>query len=158
MNNPSRDSLIRDITIKMKEHNMNSDFFKERSKYMKDNTLLYIFDNIDKMIINNIENVPDFLSYYECQQLILLGENRYSKSMVATQDGNTNNSKLRSSKICYFSKSENDFILGVETKIANLLNVDISQIEPLKLNKYSKGDVFNYHYDFFPEASDNERK
>ena len=36
-----------------------------------------------------------------------------------------------------FSKSENEFINKIENKIATLLNININQIEPLKLNKYS---------------------
>jgi prolyl 4-hydroxylase len=153
-----RNIVINEIANTFDKHNLDSSFFKERSQKMNITTLNYIHNNIDKMIINPVVNIVGFLPENDCDKLIRIAGGRYTKSMVAVKEGNTVDSNLRSSKICYFSKSENEFISSIERKISETLNVDINQVEALKLNKYDIGDSFNYHYDFYPEASDNERK
>ena len=158
MQNLDKNIFIDEISKILDKYKLNSNFFKEKYENMSIANLNYIYNNLDKMLINPTVNIDNFLSENECDKLIKLANNRYTKSMVAIKDGNTVDTNLRSSKICYFSKSENEFISSIEHKISENLKVDISQVEPLKLNKYDIGDSFSYHYDFFPDESDNERK
>ena len=144
----------------LKKNNLNFKFFIERFPLTEQNysKINYIFENINELIINPVHIVISFISNEECNQLIDNAKNRFVNPFVATEYANNPNKNLRSSKICYFSKSENEFIYKIEKKIATLLNININQIEPLKLNIYEYGDEFKLHYDFYPQPDYNERK
>ena len=154
------DTLYTNIIDILKKNNLNHEFFIERFPFnaLNYSKINYIFENINELIINPVHVVNKFLSNEECNQLIDNAENRFVNPFVATKYTYDQNKNLRSSKICFFSKSENEFINKIENKIASLLNVNINQLEPLKLNRYEYGNEFKLHYDFYPDADFNERK
>ncbi len=114
-------------------------------------------ENYLNLNLNSIphENIPikiidNFISESECDQLINLASNRFEKSRVFVE----NNDRIididsRTSSNTYFIRGENEIIRSIEKKISAMLNIRIEQIEPIQIVRYTKGQQYKYHHDYF---------
>lgn len=99
-----------------------------------------------------IKVYDNFITSYECDELIKLSEGRYKESTVYTNNAGYLDKKSRTSSNVFFKKSENNLIKKIENKVMKMLNINYDQIEPLQIVKYQKGQEYKYHYDYFDES------
>jgi len=103
---------------------------------------------------NPISLIDNFISGNECDQLVKLAKNRFVTSTVYSTNTGAIDRSARSSSCAYFKRGENDLIKSIENKVANSLNINLNQIEPLQIVKYEKGQEYKYHYDYFGNETD----
>lgn len=96
-----------------------------------------------------MEEVKDFLTQEECQELIKLIDADHQRSQVV--EGGTDRSavsEVRTSSTCNLS-NENPLVLKVHKKISEHLGLDIKYGESLQGQLYEVGQFFKPHQDFF---------
>jgi prolyl 4-hydroxylase len=116
---------------------------------------------INNNYINPINIYDNFLSNDECDKLIKMSDGRFTDASIYTNSDSIVNKDSRSSTYVGFNKSENSLIKNIEDRVATLLNIDITQIEPLQISRYEKGQQYKQHYDFFDiynNESSNQRE
>lgn len=107
---------------------------------------------IPKPIINRIDN---FLSPDECINVIKLCKNFFKSG---TTDGKTNNLNVgRTSETTVFKNGENGLIDIIINRISSKLHIDKEYMETIQITKYSKGQEYKFHHDYFPKH-ENQRK
>ena len=107
-----------------------------------------------------IIEIKKFLSDKKCDELINMGLTKFKPSKVESATGPTINTSIRTSSNVYFAPGENKLIQNIELKVAKICNVNISQLEPMQLGRYTKGQEYKYHHDYFSKESnqsDNQR-
>jgi len=112
---------------------------------------------ITKPIIFSIDN---FLSDAECLEIISVSENK--KDLFKPSGTTTGNIKQygpgRTSCSLSFKIGECQIIDFVRDKVSNILNINKNQMEAIQLTKYSKGQEYKYHWDYFKDDNVNQRK
>ncbi len=96
-----------------------------------------------------MEEVKNFLTQEECQELIKLIDADHKRSEVV--EGGTDRSavsEVRTSSTCNLSNS-NPLVLKVHKKISDYLGIDIKYGESLQGQLYEVGQFFKPHQDFF---------
>ena len=111
-------------------------------------------ENISMINSNPIKFIDGFLSLSECDQLIDLANSRYITSTVYLTNSGTVDVTARSSSCAYFKRCENDLLKSIELKVGQMFSIDPTQIEPLQIVKYEKGQQYKYHYDYFANNTD----
>jgi len=122
--------------------------FNTREKFILES------ENISIINSNPIKLIDGFLSSSECDQLIDLANSRYTSSTVYSTNSGTVDVTARSSSCSYFKRGENDLIKSIESKVGQMFSIDSTQIEPLQIVKYEKGQQYKYHYDYFANNTD----
>ena len=122
--------------------------------------LIGVFIKNNLLIINNkaqINEINNFLSPKECNELIQMGMDRFKLSEVYGKKSIVVDKTVRTSSNAHFTQGENYLIRSVEAQVAKICNVNISQLEPIQLGRYTKGEEYKYHYDYFDETSEQNR-
>jgi len=101
-----------------------------------------------------IQIYDNFITSEQCDFLINIVQDRFKDSTVYATSSGTVDKKSRSSTNAYFGRKENALIDYIESKVANMLNIDRNQIEPLQIVKYTKGQEYKLHYDYFDANAD----
>mmetsp|Transcript_124778 Transcript_124778/g.233379 ORF Transcript_124778/g.233379 Transcript_124778/m.233379 type:complete len:345 (+) Transcript_124778:39-1073(+) len=95
--------------------------------------------------------VDDLLSAEMCEALIAKAEPRLRESRVQTLEG-LSRSRQRTSSEMTMGFEE---VPGLQRKFSELLNMNASQLEPLKVTRYEAGQEFQAHLDCQPEGFEN---
>ncbi|MFD2912701.1 2OG-Fe(II) oxygenase [Jeotgalibacillus terrae] len=101
--------------------------------------------------------LEDVLSNEECDQLIQLSSDRMKRSKISS-DRVVN--QMRTSSGMFFEESENDLIQTIEKRLAKMMNVPIEHAEGLQILKYTPGQEYKAHHDYFlptSKAASNNR-
>jgi prolyl 4-hydroxylase len=101
----------------------------------------------------NLHTIDNVLSADVCNYLINIGETRFNSSTVYNNNTNEIDIKSRTSQNGFFERGENEIIRIIEGTIANLCDVNVKQLEPIQLGKYTKGQEYKWHYDYFEKSS-----
>lgn len=120
-------------------------------------TLVRTYDqnpNYNPITIEVLSNHPkmlllhDFLDPSECDQLIQMGnQSGFGRSTV---QGKTNEvSQDRTSHTHNFRRGENDLIQKIEKRVTCFSGLPPENTEPFQIVKYSPGEEYKAHYDFF---------
>ncbi len=97
-----------------------------------------------------LQSIPNFLTYYECNHLIYLAINNFSRSTII--NGNSDEyDKNRTSSSYYIPKSYDEIVKKIENKVSLLINMPITNIERLQVVRYKNGEEFKPHFDWFHE-------
>lgn len=133
-------SLI--VLIKLNEYY----FFHEPFEYNSNNS--YGFCKI----------YPNFIEEIDCDNLIKNTGNNFIDSSLIDNSKTSNyvDKSIRSSKVYFFTKSQNQIIKKIENKISKELNVPVENIEPIQIVKYTKEQEYLEHYDYI-EGISNQR-
>lgn len=133
---------------KLKKNNI-KEYYIEKYKNIYYNTITnkYFYKLIKHIDIKPFRMLDNFLSNEECDNLIILSQNRFEKSQINTVNQQTNNN-VRSSYSAQFAIRENEFILSIENKILNLLGCTKEKLEGLQVTKYNKNDFYQLHHDY----------
>ena len=106
-----------------------------------------IITRLEEPLIVILGNV---LSNEECDELIRLSKDKMQRSKIgATREVN----ELRTSSSMFFQESENEIITRVEKRISSIMNIPIEHGEGIQILKYTPGQEYKAHYDFFSSTS-----
>ncbi|WP_342559785.1 2OG-Fe(II) oxygenase [Psychrobacillus sp. FSL W7-1457] len=122
-----------------------------------------IFDHVGHKIITDREIdivarleeplvvvLGNMLSHEECDELIRLSMDRMKRSKIgATREVN----EQRTSSGTFIEESENAIVAKVEKRISAVMNIPIEHGEGLQILKYSPGQEYKAHFDFFSSTS-----
>ena len=89
-----------------------------------------------------------------CERII---QSKDNYKMSAVSNGNKVQSEFRTSKSCHFQAGENADIDKIVKNICDMLNLKSEQIEPVQMTRYSVGEEYKYHYDYFKSDHVNQR-
>ncbi|WP_152614768.1 2OG-Fe(II) oxygenase [Jeotgalibacillus alimentarius] len=104
-----------------------------------------------------VVELENLLSCEECDQLIQLSGDRMKRSKISS-DRVVN--QMRTSSGMFFEESENDLIHTIEKRLAKMMNVPIEHAEGLQVLKYTPGQEYKAHHDYFlptSKAASNNR-
>jgi len=108
-----------------------------------------IITRLEEPLIVVLGNV---LSNEECDELIRLAiakDNMQRSKIGATREVN----ELRTSSSMFLEESENDIVARVEKRVSSIMNIPIEHGEGLQILKYTPGQEYKAHYDFFSSTS-----
>ncbi|WP_144512321.1 2OG-Fe(II) oxygenase [Bacillus sp. FJAT-22090] len=122
-----------------------------------------IFDHIGNKIITDREidiitrleepliiMLGNVLSDEECDELIRLSKDKMKRSKIGmTREVN----ELRTSSSSFIEESDNVIVTRVEKRIASIMNIPIEHGEGIQILKYTPGQEYKAHYDFFSSTS-----
>lgn len=111
------------------------------------------YKNIDytPILINkeiNLFYIPNFLTAEECDHLIRISQNKFTRSGITINEKNGYGDH-RTSETHYFHKGEDNIIKNIEERASLVVNKPIECIESLQIVKYEDGQEFKEHYDWF---------
>ncbi|MBO0588143.1 2OG-Fe(II) oxygenase [Sporosarcina sp. E16_8] len=106
-----------------------------------------IITKLEEPLIVILGNV---LSNEECDELIRLSKDKMQRSKIGTT---RNVDELRTSSSMFFQESENEIVARVEKRISSIMSIPIEHGEGLQILKYTPGQEYKAHYDFFSSTS-----
>ncbi|MGE7184478.1 2OG-Fe(II) oxygenase [Peribacillus sp. NPDC006672] len=92
------------------------------------------------------------LSDEECDELIRLSKDKMHRSKIGvTHEVN----EIRTSSSMFFQENEkeNDIITKIEKRISSIMNIPIEHGDGIQILKYTPGQEYKAHFDFFTSAS-----
>jgi len=102
---------------------------------------------LEEPLIVVLDNV---LSNEECDELIRLSKDKMQRSKIgSTRDVN----ELRTSSSMFFQDSENEIVTRLENRISFIMNIPIEHGEGLQILRYTPGQEYKAHYDYFSPTS-----
>ena len=115
--------------------------------------------NAVKLNAKNLEiyEIENFLTKEECLEIINLINNSKLNDSSTINANDTLNYKVndyRTSKTCYFNddKDNNDFMKEIESRICKTIGINNRFAEPIQGQKYTIGQEFKIHTDYFDPA------
>ena len=90
------------------------------------------------------------LSNEECDELIRLSKDKMQRSKIGTT---REVDELRTSSSMFFQESENEIVARVENRISSIMSIPIEHGEGIQILKYTPGQEYKAHYDFFSSTS-----
>ncbi|MEI4828787.1 2OG-Fe(II) oxygenase [Bacillus sp. FJAT-53711] len=106
---------------------------------------IQIISRLEEPLIVVLANV---LSDEECEMLIEMSKNKMKRSKIGVSR-KTND--IRTSSGTFLEESE--AVTRIERRIASIMNVPVEHGEGLHILKYTVGQEYKAHYDFFAENS-----
>jgi prolyl 4-hydroxylase len=101
----------------------------------------------------------NLLAPEECEALIAMSRGKLERSnVVDRQTGRYELHPDRTSEGTYFRRAENELILRIETRIAELTGCPIERGEPIQVLHYNPGTEYKPHFDYFDPADGGNRK
>ncbi len=108
-----------------------------------------ILTRLEEPLIVVLGNV---LSNEECDELIRLAKAK--DNMQRSKIGTTREvNELRTSSSMFLEESENEIDARVEKRVSSIMNIPIEHGEGLQILKYTPGQEYKAHYDFFSSTS-----
>ena len=106
-----------------------------------------IIARLEEPLIVILGNV---LSDEECDELIRLSKDKMHRSKI----GVTHEvSEIRTSSSMSFQENENDIITKIKKRISTIMNIPIEHGEGIQILKYTPGQEYKAHFDFFTSSS-----
>ena len=106
-----------------------------------------IIARLEEPLIVILGNV---LSDEECDELIRLSKDKMHRSKIGvTHEVN----EIRTSSSMYFQENENDIITKIEKRISSIMNIPIEHGDGIQILKYTPGQEYKAHFDFFTSSS-----
>lgn len=103
-----------------------------------------------------IKIIEEFLEPEKCQYLIDTYKDRVKRSTVVSPKGDVED-KARTSHT-FFLPDDDSVTMELRVKAAKYTGVSPDHIEGLQLVRYSKGEQYKFHYDYFDAIRDNQRE
>jgi prolyl 4-hydroxylase len=106
-----------------------------------------IIARLEEPLIVILGNV---LSDEECDELIRLSKDKLQRSKIgASSEVN----ELRTSSSMFFQENENAVIIRMEKRISSIMNIPIEHGDGIQILKYTPGQEYKPHFDFFSSTS-----
>lgn len=113
---------------------------------------IQIISRVEEPLIVVLENV---LSDEECESLIELSKDSMKRSKIGASREVNN---IRTSSGTFLE--ENEIVAKIEKRVSSIMNIPIEHGEGLHILKYTPGQEYKAHYDYFAEhsrAAENNR-
>ncbi|WP_438315508.1 2OG-Fe(II) oxygenase [Sporosarcina sp. FA9] len=131
----------------MMTENKEQTIFGHAGNKIKTDREIDIITRLEEPLIVVLDNV---LSNEECDELIRLSKDKMQRSKIgSTRDVN----ELRTSSSMFFQESENEIVTRVEKRISIIMNIPIEHAEGLQILRYTPGQEYKAHHDFFASTS-----
>jgi prolyl 4-hydroxylase len=112
----------------------------------KDYTRIPQFTGV-KALNSTVYYLPGFLSEEECNGLVSLASPRLSRSTVQLEKSQV--SRDRTSYTTNLLKAETPLVRIIEERASGVALYPLDHLEPLQVVRYSPGQFFKPHYDYF---------
>jgi prolyl 4-hydroxylase len=97
----------------------------------------------------------DLLAAEECEALIDLSRGKLARSNVVDRStGRYQEHPDRTSEGTYFRRGENELIVRIEARIAELTGCPVERGEPIQVLHYQPGTEYKPHFDYFDPADE----
>lgn len=106
-----------------------------------------IIARLEEPLIVVLGNV---LSDEECDELIKLSTDKMKRSKIGTT---REENELRTSSGAFIEESENETVVTVEKRVSAIMNIPIEHGEGLQILRYTPGQQYKSHYDFFSSTN-----
>ncbi|MEK4085080.1 2OG-Fe(II) oxygenase [Psychrobacillus sp. FSL K6-1415] len=106
-----------------------------------------IVTRLEEPLIVILGNV---LSNEECDELVRLSKDKMKRSKIGTT---REENELRTSSSMFLEESENEIIARVEKRVSSIMNIPIEHGEGLQILRYTPGQEYKAHHDFFSSTS-----
>ncbi|QTD42765.1 2OG-Fe(II) oxygenase [Sporosarcina sp. Te-1] len=106
-----------------------------------------IIARLEEPLIVVLGNV---LSDEECNELITMSKDKMQRSKIGTTHAEN---ELRTSSGMFIEESENEVVSRIERRIATIMNIPIEHGESLQILRYTPGQQYKAHYDYFSSTS-----
>jgi len=131
----------------MKMENKEQTIFDHAGNKIKTDREIEIITRLEVPLIVILGNV---LSNEECDELIKLSKDKMQRSKI----GKTREiDDLRTSSSMFLQESKNETVARVEKRISTIMNIPIEHGEGIQILKYTPGQEYKAHYDFFSSTS-----
>ncbi|MCM3213224.1 2OG-Fe(II) oxygenase [Niallia taxi] len=129
--------------------NEESIFYQSGDHIIVDDRKINIVTKFDEPLIVVLDNV---LSDQECNKLIEFSKDNLKRSKISSSgEGEVND--IRTSSSMFFQGNENDILEKLEKRISAIMCVPIEHAEGIQILKYTPGQEYKAHFDFFNSAS-----
>ncbi|WP_090831985.1 MULTISPECIES: 2OG-Fe(II) oxygenase [unclassified Bacillus (in: firmicutes)] len=106
-----------------------------------------IIARLEEPLVAILGNV---LSDEECDELIRMSKDKLHRSKIGiTHKVND----IRTSSSMHFQENENDIITRIEKRISSIMNIPIEHGDGIQILKYTPGQEYKAHFDFFTSSS-----
>ena len=106
-----------------------------------------IVTRLEEPLIVILGNV---LSNEECDELVRLSKDKMKRSKIGTT---REENELRTSSSMFLEESENEIIARIEKRVSSIMNIPIEHGEGLQILRYTPGQEYKAHHDFFSSTS-----
>lgn len=102
----------------------------------------------------SVTGIDDLLTEQEAKYLIGAADRSGTckRSKVVSKDNKNVDSDARTSTTCFLDKGGDEVIKCIEEKIAAVAKRPVSHLEPLQLTRYTEGQQYKPHFDFFTKG------
>jgi prolyl 4-hydroxylase len=101
----------------------------------------------------------NLLSAEECEALIELSRGKLARSNVVDRGtGRYQEHPDRTSEGTYFRRAENELVVRIEARIAELTGCPVERGEPIQVLRYRPGTEYKPHFDYFDPADEGTRQ
>ena len=129
--------------------NEESIFYQSGDHIIVDDRKINIVTKFDEPLIVVLDNV---LSDQECNELIEFSKDNLKRSKISSSgEGEVND--IRTSSSMFFQGNENDILEKLEKRISAIMCIPIEHAEGIQILKYTPGQEYKAHFDFFHSAS-----
>ncbi|WOD64824.1 2OG-Fe(II) oxygenase (plasmid) [Niallia taxi] len=129
--------------------NEESIFYQSGDHIIVDDRKINIVTKFDEPLIVVLDNV---LSDQECNELIEFSKDNLKRSKISSSgEGEVND--IRTSSSMFFQGNENDILEKLEKRISAIMCIPIEHAEGIQILKYTPGQEYKAHFDFFNSAS-----
>lgn len=124
-------------------------FYQSGDHIIADDRKINIVTKFDEPLIVVLDNV---LSDQECNELIEFSKDNLKRSKISSSgEGEVND--IRTSSSMFFQGSEIDILEKLERRISAIMCIPIEHAEGIQILKYTPGQEYKAHFDFFNSAS-----
>lgn len=124
-------------------------FYQSGNHINVDDRKINIVTKFEEPLIVVLDKV---LSNQECDQLIEFSKDKLKRSKISSSgEGEVN--EIRTSSSMFFQESENDILEKLEKRISDIMCIPIEHAEGIQILKYTPGQEYKAHFDFFNSAS-----
>lgn len=129
--------------------NEESIFYQSGDHIIVDDRKINIVTKFDEPLIVVLDNV---LSDQECNKLIEFSKDNLKRSKISSS-GEGEGNDIRTSSSMFFQGNENDILEKLEKRISAIMCIPIEHAEGIQILKYTPGQEYKAHFDFFNSAS-----
>lgn len=97
-----------------------------------------------------IMTLENFLAPGEAEHLIQLGRPALKRSLVASKDSDRED-ESRTSDTAFLQRGGNKVLKCIERRAGRVVDYPVSHFEPLQIVRYQNGQLYQAHYDYFPD-------
>ena len=105
-----------------------------------------------------VYTISNFLTAEECDHLISIGKNRFSRAVVASSSGFNAPSKIRTNDVAWIAHNFNKKTSDICKRISNEIDIPVANAEKLQLLQYKPETFYLPHCDAYKRDGSDKAK